>query len=149
MHKKLTAIYNYYEFDTGLATSGQPTADQFALISEAGFEIVINLAQNNSPNALTDEAEVVNGNKMQYLHIPVDFKHPHMGNLDDFFAAMSKHENENRYIHCACNWRVSAFMFLYRTKVLGLGKTQAESEMHRIWIPDAVWSDFIRKAEKQ
>jgi len=98
---------------------------------------------------LPNEAEVIHANKMQYLHIPVDFSHPHMGNLDDFFAAMNEHENENRFIHCARNWRVSAFMFLYRTKVLGLDRTQAKSVLHRIWTPDTVWSDFIRRAEQR
>ena len=148
MHKQLTVINNYHEFDEGLATAGQPTAEQFALIREAGFEIVNNLAQNNSPGALPDEAEVINGEKMQYLHIPVDFREPQMDNLEDFFVAMNEHENKKRFVHCACNWRVSAFMFLYRTKVLGLDRTQAKRDLYSVWTPDAVWSDFIRRAEK-
>ena len=147
MHEQLKQILNYHEFDSSLATAGQPTEQQFKLVREAGFEVIINLARTDSPGALANEADIVTASGMQYIHIPVDFKQPETSNLEEFFTAMNEYRGKNRFIHCACNWRVSAFMYLYRTKKMGLQKKQAEDEMFSIWTPDPVWSDFIRMAE--
>lgn len=147
MHDALTKILNYHEYDAGLATGGQPGPEQFSLIRNAGFDVIINLAQADSPGALENEADIVRDNGMQYRHIPVNFKHPEINKLEEFYRVMNEHSDQHRFIHCAYNWRVSAFMYLYRTGEMGVDTSTALADLHSIWTPDPVWSGFIRRVE--
>ena len=73
---QLEAIYNYLPISTQLATSGQPTTNQFSAIQRAGYSIIINLAPANAENALRNEAAVVASLGMDYINIPVNFSNP-------------------------------------------------------------------------
>ena len=56
----LAGVYNCSAVDGALATSGQPTIDQFGGISKAGFTTIINLALHDDPRySLPDEAGTV------------------------------------------------------------------------------------------
>jgi hypothetical protein len=48
------------------------------------------------------------------------------------------------FVHCAANMRVSAFVFLHRVLHHHVSKAEAEGDLHAIWKPDAVWSQFIQ-----
>ena len=48
----LEDIINFYRIDENIATSGQPKAEQFKEICAEGFEVIFNLALNDSPNAI-------------------------------------------------------------------------------------------------
>ena len=41
---EIASIYNYVPINDHIASSGQPTREQFEFIKQAGFEVVINLA---------------------------------------------------------------------------------------------------------
>jgi len=51
-------IYNFLKLSDTIATAGQPTEEQFSAI-KAGYQVVVNLALPDSPNALPDEKKVV------------------------------------------------------------------------------------------
>ena len=139
----LQVVTGFLPLGEKVGTAGQPTPEQFTLIRQEGYTSVINLALETSPGAIPDEAELVTGLGMDYVHIPVEFGAPQPGDLGLFFAAMESLRDQKVFVHCIANKRVSAFMFLYR--VLKLGHSIADSEMalHRIWLPDAVWQEFI------
>ena len=139
-------IYNYLEYPKlELTTSGQPTEHQLALIAEAGFRVVLNLAPHNVENALPDEALVVQNLGMQYCHSPVDFKRPSDQNFSQFVELVEKHQAEKLWIHCAANMRVSAFVYRYRCQHLGHPAEQARADLHKIWQPLGVWKHFVKK----
>ena len=52
-------IYNFLQLSDSIATSGQPTTEQFSAIKDSGYKIVINLALQTSSNALPDEKQIV------------------------------------------------------------------------------------------
>jgi protein tyrosine phosphatase (PTP) superfamily phosphohydrolase (DUF442 family) len=54
----LEQIYNYEKVTEQIGSSGQPTRDQFALIKDAGYDAVVNLALPTSDTALPDEGSV-------------------------------------------------------------------------------------------
>ncbi|HUS23793.1 MAG TPA: protein tyrosine phosphatase family protein [Candidatus Binatia bacterium] len=124
-------------------TAGQPAAEQFELIKADGYQAVVNLARPDSTDALPEERTLVTGLGLAYAHIPVDFGAPTQQDLQQFFAVLDRHEGKRVFVHCAANKRVSAFMFLYRVKKLRVPVPEAEMALHRIWVPDAVWQDFI------
>ncbi len=107
-------IYNFLKLSDSVATAGQPTESQFSEIREAGYEVTVNLALPESPNALPHEQKIVEESGMQYVHIPVIWESPTLENLDRFFAAMQANDGKKIFVHCAANMRVSAFLYLYR-----------------------------------
>ncbi len=140
----LKEIVNFYEINNNIGTSGQPKADQFKGISTAGYEIVLNLALSDSPNAIKNESSIVSKLNMTYVHVPVDFKTPTLEELKTFFKHMEKHNNKKIFVHCAMNWRVSAFMFLYHRIKCDMPVTDALQHMNAVWEPEPVWQEFIK-----
>lgn len=142
----LHGILNFLALGERIGTAGQPTAEQFPLLREAGYAAVINLALPTSTGALPDEAQLVTALGMRYTHIPVEFSAPTLADLQQFFAAMDEVKTQKVFVHCAMNMRVSAFMFLYRVIKLNTPQAEAEMALHRLWTPDPVWASFIETA---
>ena len=141
----LQDISAFLPFGERFGTGGQPSAEQFALVASEGYKSVINLALASSQGALPDEASLVEGLGMQYVHIPVEFGAPQVQELERFFDAVERAPGKV-FVHCIANKRVSAFLFLYRVLKLGHPVAEAEMALHRIWHPDEVWQDFIDRA---
>lgn len=139
-------IYNYLKLSDDIATSGQPTAAQIAEIAAAGYQTVINLLPPESNYSLPGEREIVEAHGMAYVYIPVIWQKPTLQNLHDFCDAMDAHAGHKRFVHCAANMRVSAFMALYRILRLGWKPEDAFGDMQRIWNPDGWWREFINTA---
>ncbi len=139
----LEDIRNYYRLSDTVATAGQPTTEQFNAIKEADFDVVINLSTPDSPDAIENEAAIVEEMGMDYVHIPVDFKAPALSDLKRFFARMDIYKDNHVFIHCALNWRVSVFLFLYRTIRCDYPVAEAINDLHAVWQPDATWQSFI------
>ena len=142
---RLTEIFAFRRIDDRLGTAGQPTVAQFELVRACGFEVVINLALTTSVGALPEEGSLVAGLGMSYVHIPVDFKAPASRDFQAFRRVMEAFEDRPVFVHCAANMRVSAFVFLYRVLCRQVEFSAAEADLHAIWRPDDVWSQFIRE----
>ena len=138
----LESIRHYRRLGPRLATAGQPEPAQLAFLPPA-FDCVINLARPDSPHALADEAKLVRQQGLDYVHIPVDFKHPRPRDLTAFFDTMQAYAGRRVFVHCALNWRVSAFVFLHRVINEHCDPDLAYKDLHAIWQPDPVWQSFI------
>ena len=137
------AIHNWYRLDERVTTSGQPTEAQLAALCDIGVGHIINLAPHNNARALPDEAASVAKLRMQYINIPVDFQNPAEADFAAFCDAMARLKGETIHVHCAANYRVSAFTYRYRREVLGLPDAEIRADMEQIWQPDPVWAAFI------
>jgi len=127
-----------------LRTCGQPDEDQLASARDAGVDVVINLALHDDPRySLRDERGCVERLGMAYVHIPVQFGAPAETDLLAFFEAMQVHRGRSILVHCAANYRVSAFVGLYNAVRLNEPADQAFRLMDTLWQPDAVWRRFI------
>jgi len=126
-----------------LFTAGQPSVAQLALLAKCGCRTVINLALATSTNALSDEAGVVRGLGMEYLHLPVNFEQP---TVVDYLACeveLLARRQQKTLLHCALNWRVSSFMAVYRVRQEGWTPAAAWVAVRQVWEPDAAWKPFI------
>lgn len=139
----LNTIKAYVPIDSTLATSGQPTEAEFRDIAAAGFRIVLNLALPTSPGALPDERATVTALGMDYTHLPVPFEAPQREHYQRFEHTMREREGSAVWIHCAMNYRVSAFLAVYRVRRLGWTRDDALAELRKVWLPDAVWTEWI------
>lgn len=138
-----TDIYHWHRMDARITTSGQPTAAQLAALAALGVRCVINLAPHEGRFALPGEAETVRALGMEYLNIPVDFAAPAEADFAAFAAAMHWLQGQTVHVHCAANYRVSAFFARYRRDVLGQPEPEARAHLAGIWTPNPVWAAFI------
>ncbi len=140
-----TEIYNYIKVTDQIITGGQPTADQLRSAAAQGFTAVINLATIDPDRALEDEAGLVRSLGMVYYHIPVDWGHPKESDFTDFERVMEQIPPGKTLIHCAANFRVTAFYSLYAQKHLGWSVAQADAFRAKIWQGSnyPVWEQFI------
>ena len=131
----LRDIINFRRLSDHLITGGQPTEEQLALAAAAGAEVVINLGRLDPAYALPDERGTVAALGLIYEHIPVVWAEPTAADLDAFFAAMDRYAGRRLFVHCAANYRASAFNMLYRVLRLGWRIEDARPDMDAIWDP--------------
>jgi hypothetical protein len=82
---------------------------------------------------------------MEYHHIPVVFTDPKTDDFRRFVDVMFSHRDHKVFIHCALNWRVSAFVALYGELRLGWPRAKADAHIRSLWEPNDVWSEFVRE----
>lgn len=138
-------ILNYVQLTPRVATSGQPTAEQFEDIARAGYRAVVNLALSNSDNAIADEGGVATKLRMAHFHIPVLWEAPTVDDLRTFIGVMRAIEDRPVWVHCAMNLRVSAFMYHYLRHEVGLPEAEARSPVIARWEKrmDDTWKRFL------
>ena len=142
-------IFNYVKVDDRISTAGQPTEDQLRDAAAEGFTTIINLAPVNPPYTPANEAGLARELGLNYIHIPVAWNNPTDADFAAFERAMSETAGDKTLIHCAANFRVTAFYTLYARKHLGWSEAQAAALRDRIWAGSdyPVWEAFIaRKA---
>ena len=141
-------ISNYFALPMSLGTSGQPTVDQFTAIRAAGYDVVVNLAMPDSDNAIANEGAVVSENGMTYVHIPVPWDAPDANHLAQFFGVMDAMlaQDKNVWVHCAANYRASAFTYKYLTMNQGLSEPESTTPLLTGWLPfmDKAWQGIIQ-----
>ena len=140
---KIENIYNYHQIEGLFETSGQPTENELILISRK-FNLVINLAPISAfEKKIINEKKILESLNVNYIHIPVDFKNPSSKDFEKFVSAINTNKDKKIWIHCAANMRVSAFVYKYRKEVLKMEHTNIVKDLHTLWNPNNVWSDFI------
>ncbi len=148
LESALQGIINFRRLGPDLITGGQPTEAELALAAAAGAEVVINLGRLDPAYALPDERGTVAALGLIYEHIPVVWAEPTAADLDAFFAAMARYAGRRLFVHCAANYRASAFNLLYRVLRLGWRIEDALPDMHAIWDPAEYpqWQAFLENA---
>jgi protein tyrosine phosphatase (PTP) superfamily phosphohydrolase (DUF442 family) len=146
MAAKLEDIHAFLRLSERLATAGQPLEEEFALIKDAGYEVVVNLVPPTAPNALAAEDKFVSVLGLEYIAIPVIWTQPEIADLERFFGVMDASQDKKVFVHCAANMRVSAFAYLYRTLHQKVSHEEAERDLHQIWVPNERWNSFIQDA---
>lgn len=126
-------IRNWRRRPDGITTSGKLNPGDPRRLATLGVRHVINLALDDHPDALADEAELLAAEGIDYTHIPVSFDAPTHAHIQAFKAALSAAQGPV-HVHCIMNYRVTAFFY-----VLDLEQGQAEADAHarmaEVWDP--------------
>jgi protein tyrosine phosphatase (PTP) superfamily phosphohydrolase (DUF442 family) len=136
-------IKNFRAIDERLASAGQPNEQQLAEVAGSGYSVVINLGLLDPRYCLTDEAGLCTALGLRYLHIPVAFEAPVVGDFEAFLRTMDELQAERVFVHCAANYRVSAFLALYGELRLGWDRARADELACSQWQPNPVWLGFL------
>jgi protein tyrosine phosphatase (PTP) superfamily phosphohydrolase (DUF442 family) len=139
----LTDIFNLLPLSDRITTAGQPTTAQFTQVRNAGFNLVINLAPGTHENALPNEDRIVTSLGMEYIHIPIPFDRPTIEDFNRFCNVMQSHQDRSIFVHCAANFRVSSFMYLYRRIYENIDDVEAKQNLNKLWVPNSIWQEFI------
>ena len=140
----MNKILNYVKINELISTSGQPKIEELELIANEGFEVVINLAVPTTSNALENEDKIVSSLNMSYIHIPVDFENPKLSDLKLFLNILQALGANKVWIHCAKNYRVSAFMYVYHKYILHTPFEQIDLSIFDMWQPSLLWQELMK-----
>jgi protein tyrosine phosphatase (PTP) superfamily phosphohydrolase (DUF442 family) len=145
----ITDIRNFVPIDDRLGTAGQPTEEQLRDVAAEGYAAVINLGLLDPKYCLADEAGLVASLGMSYRHIPVRFDAPAVDDYRAFVAAMDELAGKKTFVHCAANYRVSAFVALWGELRRGWPRERADEHARRLWTLDATWLEFLERCRAE
>ncbi len=137
--------YNFRKISDELTTSGVVGAEGLKKLATQGYEGVVNLLPDSSEHAVPDERDIVESQGIEYVYIPVDFRTPARSDFARFSEALDRLADRKIHIHCAANYRVSAFYSLYEVSRGRWSRDQATDFIHDTWQPAEYpgWSEFI------
>lgn len=137
-------VASFSRIDEHLCTSSQLSPEQLSGLGGTGLKHVINLALPSSDNAVSDEGARLASQGISYVNIPVSWENPDPAQFTLFAQILWAMRDDNVLVHCACNMRASAFVFLYRVLHEAVPVEEATTVMDQVWQPEGVWLDFIR-----
>ena len=144
-------IENFRKVSDQLSTGGQPSEEQLKSAALDGFKTVINLAPINSRYPLPDEAALVASLEMSYHHLPIAWDQPTEHDFEAFEQLLGTLQTSKTLIHCAANFRVTAFYALYAMKNLGWLESRAEEFRNSVWAGSdyPIWEAFIAEMKNK
>ncbi len=137
--------YNFKYINDLVSSSGHLIQiDLQSLVSER-YESVINLLPDDDDHATDDEKAVIEGLGIHYVHIPVDWNNPKTTDFAAFETAMKHCKSQKTHIHCAANYRASAFYALYAYRNLSWSSGRSHAFISEVWTLSKypVWEVFV------
>jgi protein tyrosine phosphatase (PTP) superfamily phosphohydrolase (DUF442 family) len=137
--------YNFRGIDERVATSGLLSEEQLGQLHAEGYRAVINLLPYDSQYAVAAEPAIIAAQDLDYHHIPVDMAGPTAEDYAAFTEAMRACQRHKLLIHCAANYRVSAFYAIYAFEHLCWSASRAREHIASIWRPQEhpPWDQFV------
>lgn len=128
-----TGIRNWQRRPDGITTSGKLEASDAERLAAIGVKHVVNLALDDHPEALENEAEILAQAGIAYKHIPVPFNSPSIEHYRQLRDAIEQLDGPV-HIHCIMNYRVTAFLYLMDI-ASGVPQEEAHARMAKVWDP--------------
>ena len=141
----ITKAYNFINIDENVSSSGTMMNTNLKSLADAKYDAVINLLPDDNEHAKKEERESFEALNIDYTYIPVDWDAPTQTDFDVFEKVLIAAKNKKIHIHCAANYRATAFYALYAYKNLGWSRGKIDTFTASIWqISDyPVWLKFI------
>jgi len=141
----IESSYNFVRVSDRLTTSGFVSPDALKILGAQGYEVVVNLLPDEHQYAVPGERGILESQGIEYVYIPVDFAEPTRADFERFSETLDGVREKKVHVHCAANWRVTAFYSLYEVCRGRWTSEQATEFMHRVWSPaeHAGWPEFI------
>jgi protein tyrosine phosphatase (PTP) superfamily phosphohydrolase (DUF442 family) len=141
----IESSHNFRKVNNRLTTSGSVRPDVLKTLSSQGYEVVVNLLPDSSEYAVAGEEGIVESQNIRYIYIPVDFKQPTRLDFTKFSQALDELQDRKVHLHCAANYRVSAFYSLYQVCSKRWSLEQATQFIEDVWQPAAYsgWAAFM------
>ncbi len=138
--------YHFRQNTDLITSSGAITKDYIDTLANLDYQVVINLLPDSDRRALKDERRIIESQHIAYFFIPVEFSNPRESDYQLFCEILTSHPLEKIHIHCAANYRASAFYAVYAFENKQWSNHQAESFIVDIWQPKQhlPWLQFLQ-----
>ena len=145
----IESSYNFKKINSRTSSSGVVGFKRLSLLASEGYEVVVNLLPDDSEHAVEGEKEIVESQGVEYIYIPVDFENPMTSEVNCFIGELEKIGDKKLHIHCAANYRVSAFYSCYAVAKGIWSSNQAIDFISSIWNPREfpVWFELLQNHE--
>lgn len=140
---KIADILNFRKNTENLSSAGQPLEDEFKLISNEGFDVVVNIRPDFEMQGLFDEKQIVENLGMKYYQLPMTFNSLNSKVLFNFFNLLEELLEKKILVHCHHNIRVSVLLAFYRIIKLGWEKEKAFEELAKMVDLNPMWDDYF------
>lgn len=123
-------VPNFFMVNRTLLRGGQPTAQGFRLLKNAGVKTVINLRTEDIP--IQKERDIVEGSGMKFISMPTYLvQEPTTEQFKQFIAAVQNQVNQPIYVHCQQGRdRTGTMIGAYRVACNGWKADAAFTEMY-------------------
>jgi uncharacterized protein (TIGR01244 family) len=130
-----------------LMTSGLPALEDFAVMAEQGYEVVISVRHPEDETQLAeDEDALVAEAGMVYVHLPVRSRGLHLPHYEMLRDVLRIFHRRKVWLHCTHNKRISTLMYVYNIIERSLSISEAHAILHAVWEPDEDRQAFIDEA---
>lgn len=137
--------YNFRRFTDSIDTCGVVGEENTEGLGGEQYVAVVNLLPEDSEYANTRERQTVEAQGLAYHYRPVDFAAPSTQDFQWYEATVNDLPQGKVLIHCAANYRVSAFSAIYAFRNLGWSAEQARRFVADVWdvSEHPVWERFL------
>lgn len=142
-------IPNFYKYSELLASGAQPSADQLNELKGYGCEVVVNISPVSAKNYLKDEAQLVEGMKMEYIHFPVDCSNLRPLHYKVFSGILKGLEGKRTFVHCGGNIKSSCLIHMYQVIEKHSDESQSLQIMKKIHQPEEKWFQYFKSMGMQ
>jgi protein tyrosine phosphatase (PTP) superfamily phosphohydrolase (DUF442 family) len=142
---QIEKAYNYKTVNDLESCSGTLQKVDFQSFADKNYEVVINLLPDDSEHAVQNEQAMLENIGISYTYIPVDWKDPKPSDFEMFSSVMNASQGRKTHIHCAANYRATAFYGLYAYMNYEWSKNKVNDLMSTLWkISDyPIWEQFV------
>ncbi len=143
----ISKAYNFINIDERVSSSGLIITVNLQSFVDEGYDCVINLLPDDNEHARKGEKESFAALGIDYHYIPVDWEAPTQANYEAFETAMMATKNKKLHIHCAANYRATAFYGIYAHKHFSWSADKINNFTDDIWaLSDfPIWRAFVDK----
>lgn len=141
----ITKAYNFINNDSRVSSSGLIITVDLQSFVDEGYEAIINLLPDDNEHARKNEQEDIEALGIHYFHISVDWDSPTKADYKEFERAMLATKDNKIHIHCAANYRATAFYGIYAYHHLDWSKQQILDFTAPLWqLSDyPVWANLV------
>lgn len=101
------------------------------------------LAPGNARDAVADEAQLLEAQGVEYVHVPIPWQAPEAKHLEEAAAALDRLKGKKVLVHCQMNMRASTVTFLYRALYAKEDAATAWADVKKVWTPKDAWATFV------
>jgi len=123
----IESINKFHRIDARVAVGGQPTPEQVAMLSDAGFLGIISLREDSEENDGL-HARAARNSGMQFYRVPVSPRSPSDAAVEKFLVVTDDATIYPVYIYCASGNRAAALWMIRRVLRDGWTLEKAEAE---------------------
>ena len=131
----IDSSYNFRQNTERVSTSGVVPPAALKNLAADRIEAVINLLPASSEHAVADEPDLVRDAGAEYIYIPIEWMEPTEAHFATFAEAMDRLADKRVHVHCAANWRVSAFYSTWALRRGDMTEAEADALIADLWEP--------------